>query len=122
MPRAKPTGKYRSKLEKKVSLLLGEDWKYEADKISYTMYRTYTPDFTKGNKVVEVKGFFRPGDQAKYLAIRDSLKLDGKELIFIFPNPNKPVRRGAKLTHKLWCERHEFRCLSVAQLTGSTKL
>lgn len=120
--KAKPTKQYRSKLEHKVALLLGEEWKYESGKIPYTMYRNYTPDFTKGNKLIEVKGFFRPGDQAKYLAIRDSIRIDGKELIFIFPNPNKPVRRGAKLTHKVWCEKNDIRCLSVADITRGTKI
>lgn len=122
MPKAKPTGRYRSKLEQKVSLLLGGEWEYESDKIAYTMHRTYTPDFTKGNKLIEVKGFFRPGDQAKYLAIKDALDKAGKRLVFVFPNPNKPVRRGAKLTHKVWCDKHGFKCLSVADLTRSTRI
>lgn len=78
----------------------------------YTMERKYTPDFTQGKLHVEVKGFFRPGDQAKYLAIRDSLP-DEEELVFIFANPNKPVRKGAKLTHKKWCEKHGFRYYSI---------
>lgn len=117
MHKAKPTGKYRSKLEKKVSLLLGGEWDYEQHKVAYTMHRTYTPDFSKGDDLfVEVKGFFRPGDQAKYIAIKEALDEVGKELVFIFPNPHKPVRRGAKLTHKVWCDKYGFRCYSTSEV------
>lgn len=108
--------KFRSKLEGKVHLLLGEDWEYEADKIPYIVNRKYVTDFTKGRRVLEVKGFFRPGDQAKYLAVRDALLAERKELIFVFSNPNKPVRKGAKLTHGLWCEKNDIRYTSVAGL------
>ncbi len=107
--------KFRSKLEAKVDHLLGGKWGYEERKISYTMERTYVTDFTNGNLVLEVKGFFRPGDQAKYKAIRDCLD-ESDELIFVFPDPNKPVRRGAKLTLGKWCERNNIRYTSVAKL------
>jgi hypothetical protein len=107
--------KYRSKLENKVALLLGEEWAYEEYKIPYTMERQYLTDFTKDNIVLEVKGFFRPGDQAKYKAIRDCLG-EGDELVFCFPDPNKPVRRGAKLTLGKWCERNNIRYTSVSNL------
>jgi hypothetical protein len=108
--------KFRSKLEHKVHLLLGEEWSYEADKVSYVMNRKYVTDFTMGRTVLEVKGFFRPGDQAKYLAVRDALVAERRELVFVFSNPNKPVRKGAKLTHGLWCEKNDIRYTSVAGL------
>jgi len=108
--------RFRSKLEGKVSKLLGAKWDYEAHKIPYVLYRHYVTDFTKDRIVLEVKGFFRPGDQAKYLAVRDALAADRKELIFVFSNPDKPVRRGAKLTHGLWCEKHDIPYTSVANL------
>lgn len=107
---------FRSKLESKVSKILGPEWRYEGHRINYTMKRKYIPDFHKENIVLEVKGFFRPGDQAKYLAIRDALLAEGRELIFVFSQPSKPVRKGAKLTHALWCEKHEIKYTSVAQL------
>lgn len=110
------TGKYRSKLESKVGSLLGGDWEYEKRKVEYVLYKTYTPDFSRGDTVVEVKGFFRPGDQAKYLAIHEELANVNQTLIFIFSNPNKPVRRGAQLTHARWCERHGIEYYSVADI------
>lgn len=108
--------KYRSKLEGKVGKLLGADWEYEGRKIPYVVNRHYTPDFHRGNEVIEVKGFFRPGDQMKYLAVRDTILDEGKRLIFVFPNPHKPVRKGAKLTHAGWCEKHGIEYCSVAEL------
>ena len=109
--------KYRSKLEGKVARLLGAKWKYEARKIPYVMHRNYTADFIDEEDIVlEVKGFFRPGDQAKYIAVRDAVAKEGKQFVFCFSDPNKPVRRGAKLTHGLWCEKHDIPYTSVAKL------
>lgn len=108
--------RYRSKLEKKVHLLLGEEWEYEPSKIPYVQRRDYTPDFMRGKTLIEVKGFFRPGDQAKYIAIRDSLPR-GTKLVFIFSNPNKPVRKGAKMTMASWCDRHNFKYIGVSDIS-----
>ena len=107
---------FRSKLEGKVAKILGPQWEYEKGRVNYTMKRKYIPDFTWEDLVLEVKGFFRPGDQAKYLAINDALKAEGRELVFVFSQPSKPVRKGAKLTHGLWCEKHDIKYTSVAQL------
>ena len=98
--RPKKIGKFKSALEHKSSLLLGEEWEYEPSVIEYTMVRNYTPDFVKGDVIVEVKGFFRSGDQAKYLAIKNHLDAtnDPRELVFAFSNPEQKVRKGAKLT------------------------
>lgn len=108
---------YRSKLEKKVHLLLGEDWSYETWKFPYTMVKEYTPDFSRGTVHIEVKGFFRQGDQAKYIAINNCLP-PGEELVFIFENPNKPVRKGAKLTMGRWAEIKGFRYFGVDEIEG----
>lgn len=108
--------KYRSKLEGKVALLLGEDWPYEKETISYTMERKYTMDFVSpdGLVCVEVKGFFRPGDQAKYIAVKEALEAEGRELVFLFSNSSKPVRKGAKLTHGKWCDKIGCRYYDVS--------
>ena len=101
--------RYRSKLEKEVHKKLGRSWKYEPFSIPYILVRRYTPDFVKGNKFIEVKGFFRPGDTLKYRALQLTAKLMGKELLFVFNNPNKPLRRGSKTTHGKWCQKHGIR-------------
>jgi hypothetical protein len=100
--------KYRSALEGKAHKLLGAKWKYEPYTIPYVMKRVYKPDFVCDNVLIEVKGYFRSGEQAKYLAVRDSLP-KGTELVFVFANPYKKVRKGAKSTMADWCERHGFR-------------
>ena len=79
------------------------------------MERKYKPDFCKGGVLIEVKGYFRPGDQAKYLAVIDSLD-DDKELVFVFANPDKKVRKGAKSTMADWCDRHGIRYFSINEL------
>ena len=58
--------RYRSKLEGKVAKLLPKDWEYEATKVPYTMHRNYTPDFTKGDVYIEVKGYFWPYGSVTY--------------------------------------------------------
>lgn len=122
MPRAKPTGIYKSKLEKKVGVLLGGKWVYESVSLQYVQHRKYTPDFVKeaedGDIYIEVKGFFRAGDQSKYLSIRDSLE-ENEELVFIFSSPIKPCRKGTKLTMGGWAEKHGFRYCSVADIASA---
>ena len=99
---------FRSKLEAMVSSLLGPEWLYEPFRLSYITNHKYTPDFvsTEGEKqiLVEVKGFFRPGDTQKYKAIRDSLE-PHQELVFFLSSPFKKVRKGAMLTMAQWCEK-----------------
>ena len=99
---------FRSKLEERVSKLLGSEWGYETTQVDYTLYKTYLADFANEKTIVEVKGFFRPGDQAKYLAVRDACKADGFDFVFVLSHPDKPVRRKAKLTMSLWCEKHNI--------------
>ena len=68
--------------------------------------RKYTPEFalnTVPEKWIEVKGYFRPGDTAKYKAIRACYP--DERLIMCFSHPHKPVRKGAKLTMAQWAEK-----------------
>lgn len=95
---------YRSKLEQMVATLLGDTWDYEPFKVYYETKHNYTPDFVQGGILVEVKGYFRPGDTQKYKAIRDSLEED-QELVFFLSSPFKKVRKGAMLTMSQWCDK-----------------
>ena len=103
---------YRSKLEERVRELLDDSWVYEPRSYDYTVYRKYTPDFVTHEetthhgiveKWIEVKGYFRPGDTAKYKAVRRCHP--DVTLVFCFSNPHKPVRKGAKLTMAQWAEK-----------------
>jgi len=55
---------------------------------------------------LELKGFFRTGDTMKYKAIRDCTDT---ELIFVLSDPNKKLRKGAKMTMGQWCEKEGFK-------------
>ena len=100
------TIKYRNNFEADVGEEL-VDWSYEPYHIPYIIKRKYIPDFTRGNILVECKGFFRAGDTQKYKAIRDSLH--SQELVFVFTNSNKKVRKGSKLTMGEWCDKEGFK-------------
>jgi hypothetical protein len=99
--------KYRSKLEERVAGILDPSWHYEPYSREYITFRKYTPDFVWADEVdeawLEVKGYFRPGDTAKYKAIRAAYP--DIRLVFVFSHPHQPVRKGAKLTMAGWAEK-----------------
>jgi hypothetical protein len=98
-------GRYRSGLEKKFAESIPpRTMKYEPYSIPYTMHREYKPDFVFNDWLfVECKGFFRQGDTMKYKSIRDSL--NEAELVFVLSDPNKKIRKGAKMTMGQWCDK-----------------
>lgn len=110
-----PLSKYRSKLEQKVAADLGKKYEYESKDgiISYTLVFDYLPDFYRNVGVkeylIEVKGFFRPGDSKKYVGVINACKADPlkKEIIFLFANPYRPVHKGGKLTYADWADKHD---------------
>jgi hypothetical protein len=116
--RAKKTyGIYRSGLEKAFAEKVPKTFKYESESFPYVMTRKYLPDFVyegKGKKYfIEAKGFFREGDTMKYKAIRDCL--NDAELIFLLSDPNKKLRKGAKMTMGEWCNKEGFKHFTVDQ-------
>jgi hypothetical protein len=108
--------KYKSKLEEQVAKELGKGWDYELVKIKYTVDRTYTPDFVNGRCYIEVKGYFRNGDTLKYKSINDRFKLNGERFIFCLQYPDKPVRKGSKLTLSGWCDKHGIEWYSAKDI------
>ena len=98
--------KKRSTLESRVGEILEPaGFDYEAYKIPYFIEHMYTPDFSIGNLMVEVKGWFRPGDRQKYKAIRDSMNDINCTFVFVLQAPNKRVQKGAKSTMSQWCDK-----------------
>lgn len=91
-------------------------FKYEPHKLPYIIAKEYTPDFVYLNTLVEVKGYFRPGDTQKYKAINDSLAPLGYQLVFVLQKADKPVRKGAKLTMGDWCDKYEIPWYEVSDL------
>ena len=97
--------KFRSTFEDDVSKIL-KDFDYEPFTVPYIISRSYRPDFvhSASNTLVECKGYFRDGDTKKYTSIRDSLP-KGQELVFVLMQPNKKIRKGAKMTMSQWCDK-----------------
>lgn len=103
-------GKYRSGLEQKFAEALPKGlMQYEPFGFPYTIHKNYLPDFVYNDYLIECKGFFREGDTQKYKAIRDQCETEGLELVFLLSDPNKKVRKGAKLTMGQWCDKEGLR-------------
>jgi len=108
MSRRSKKSKFRSTFEEEVSRIL-KDFDYEPFTVPYTIQRNYRPDFVHNASgvLVECKGYFRDGDTKKYTSIRDSLP-EGQELVFVLMQPNKKIRKGAKMTMAQWCEKENI--------------
>lgn len=106
----KRTGKFKSGLEETVSkMLMRKDANYEADKFSYVIPKSYTPDFTivnpSGKKwFLEVKGWMRYEDQQKMKWFK--MSNPGVDIRFYFPKDGKV--QGSKMLNSEWCEKHEY--------------
>lgn len=85
------------------------DLAYESETIPYVLEKTYVPDFIitrkDGTKLyIESKGYFRPEDRSKLLAIkRQNPDLD---LRIIFQRNDKIKR--SKSRYSDWAVRHSF--------------
>lgn len=63
----------RSKFEKNVAKLFKKAkvaFEYEPTKVSYFIEAVYTPDFKIGDIYIETKGFFKPEDRRKMIAVK----------------------------------------------------
>lgn len=109
-------GIYRSGLEKTFAKEAPRGlFAYEPERIPYVVHRFYLPDFvhTPSGIMIECKGFFRVGDTQKYKAIRDTID---QELVFVFSDPNKKLRKGSKMTLGQWCEKEGLAYFTVNQM------
>ncbi len=113
-------GIYRSGLEKKFAELTPRGmFKFEPFNIPYTIHRNYKPDFVFDDYLIECKGYFRVGDTQKYTSIRDSLLF--QELIFVLSDPNKKLRKGAKMTMGQWCDKEGFKHFTLQTIDDLLK-
>jgi predicted nuclease of restriction endonuclease-like RecB superfamily len=78
-------------------------FKYEPEKIPYVIASHYIPDFVLstplGKVYVECKGYFRPEDKRKLLAIKRQ-------------HPERDIRilfYAQRSSYIKWCERHGFK-------------
>ena len=116
MSRRSKKSKFRSTFEEEVSRIL-KDFDYEPFTVPYIIQRSYRPDFVHhaSGVLVECKGYFRDGDTKKYTSIRDSLP-EGQELVFVLMQPNKKIRKGAKMTMAQWCEKENITWYNIDTL------
>ena len=109
---------FKSKLELAVFKLLKQKVKrkegtlsYETEKLPYTLSKNYVPDFiisspSNGNMYIEVKGYLRPEDRTKAIAVKQAHP--EKDIRFIFAT-NNSLYKGSKNRYSDWCEKHGFK-------------
>jgi hypothetical protein len=116
MSRRSRRSKFRSTFEEDVAKIL-KDFDYEPYTVPYTIKRSYRPDFVHNASgvLVECKGYFRDGDTKKYTSVRDSLP-EGQELVFVLMQPNKKIRKGAKMTMSEWCDKENILWYTIETL------
>ena len=100
---------FRSGLEERFGKLLDKNavpYLYEVDHIKYTIQSRYTPDFSLPNGVIiETKGFFKPSDRSKHIAIKaQHPELD---IRFVFQR-NNTLSKKSKTTYGDWATKHNF--------------
>ena len=100
---------YRSGLEERLGKYLDKlavPYLYEVEKFDYVTRSKYTPDFFLPNGVIiEAKGFFKPSDRRKMLAVKEqNPELD---IRFVFQR-NNTLSKNSKTTYGDWCDKHGF--------------
>ena len=101
--------KFRSKFERRLAAQLdhvGVPYLYECRHLDYVCKRTYTPDFELPNGVIlEAKGFFKPADRTKMLAVKKAHP--SLDIRFVFQANNK-LSKSSKTTYGAWADKHGF--------------
>lgn len=114
--------KFRSDLEARLAKKL-KSFSYESKRMPYITERKYVPDFVDENRkiLIEAKGFFRQGDDKKYLSIKKCYP--EWRMIFVFSDPHKPVRKGGlprkdgtKLSLAQWADQNGWEWCSESSL------
>lgn len=81
---------------------------YETETLPYAIYRNYIPDFiiTKRNNekiYIEAKGYLRPDDRTKLMAIKS--QHPDKDIRLLFERNNK-ISKKSKAMYSDWATRH----------------
>ena len=100
---------YRSGLEERISRWLDTKnvpFLYEVEKFDYVTESKYTPDFFLPNGVIlEAKGFFKPSDRRKMVAVKK--QNPDLDIRFVFQR-NNTLSKNSKTTYGAWAEKHGF--------------
>ena len=99
----------RSGLERQVADLLDKlkvDYSYESEWFPYVIEHKYIPDFRVGDVFLETKGYFKPADRRKMLAVkRANPDLD---IRLVFQAPYNKISKRSKTTYAKWADKHGF--------------
>ena len=99
----------RSGLEKQVADLLKElkvDYEYENCYFPYIIEHKYIPDFRVGDVYLETKGWLKPSDRRKLLAVKKcNPDLD---IRLVFQAPYNKISKRSKTTYAMLAEKHGF--------------
>jgi hypothetical protein len=113
MPRKKKKKiQFRSKFEERVAENLNSrkiPFKYEDVKLEYTVpsvKRKYTPDFSIGEMLIEVKGLFDYDSRMKMLLVKEQHPDRDIRLLFM---RDQPIRKGSETRYSDWCTTHGFK-------------
>ena len=101
---------YRSGLEERFGKFLdkqGVAFLYEVERLPYVTESKYTPDFSLPNGVIiETKGFFKPSDRRKMLAVLAQHPHLDIRMVF---QRNNTLSSKSKTTYGDWCTKHGIR-------------
>jgi hypothetical protein len=101
---------YRSRLEEKLARwfeLNGHQFEYETLRLNYTLSAVYTPDFILPNGVIlEAKGYFKPEDRRKMLAVKK--QHPHLDIRLVFQAPYNTLTKTSKTTYAMWAEKNGF--------------
>lgn len=83
---------------------------YETMHLPYTLPKTYVPDFTVSHSdgkvvILEAKGYLRPTDRTKLIAVKKANP--HLDIRLIFAKDNK-LNSRSKTRYSDWCRRHGF--------------
>lgn len=99
--------KLKNKFEQKINRQLKRshlEYRYETEKIPYILARHYVPDFVvqtpQGKLYIECKGYLRPEDKAKLVAVRKFHP--EKDLRIIFYSHNRRYIKWAEKVGIPW--------------------
>jgi hypothetical protein len=102
--------RYRSRLEERLARWMEVNnlpFEYESKKLDYTIKAVYTPDFILPNGIIlEAKGYFKPEDRRKMLAVKKQHpELD---IRLVFQAPYNTLTKTSETTYAKWAEKNGF--------------
>lgn len=81
-------------------------FEYEPIKLSFTLHRTYCPDFVIGNVLIEAKGLLDADTRQKMIAVKKAHpELD---IRIVFMRANNTLSKNSKTTYGDWATKNGF--------------